>query len=423
MADLNSNNSNFVKIVYTKVKTNGQTELVPLKLYTDVPVEEMTLPRVMAKQTAIPTGTLIDNRYLIQNVLGQGGFGRTYLVVDKHCFDKFCVLKEFLPTLIEEDCIQKSRDLFQREARILYQIDHPQIPKFLACFEQENRLFLLQEYVQGKTYSSLLKERLAQQEQVFSESEITQWLKDLLPVLDYIHHRNIIHRDISPDNIILNSGKNLPVLIDFGVGKQSIQETINLSSQAYGRQKSIVGKIGYAPHEQICMGQCFPSSDLYALGVTAVVLLTGKAPEALIDRYSLEWLWRDYIDASRGFAEVLDKLLANKPKDRYQSAQDVLTALVPTATTDEVVSQTPRGNAPQPLEKTQPEIEQRNSLDPAFIKLCQKELANCIGPIAGFLIEETLNQNPTISAPALIEAIVAKIPNFQQAIAFRRRLF
>lgn len=421
MAELNSNNSNFVKIVYTKVKTNGQTELVPLKLYTDVPVEEMTLPTVMA-QTAIPTGTLIDNRYLIQNVLGQGGFGRTYLVVDKHCFDKFCVLKEFLPSLIKEDCIQKSRDLFQREARILYQIDHPQIPKFLACFEQEERLFLLQEYVQGKTYSSLLKERLVQQEQVFSESEMTQWLKDLLPVLDYIHHRNIIHRDISPDNIILDSAKNLPVLIDFGVGKQSIEETINLSTQAYGRQKSIVGKIGYAPHEQICMGQCFPSSDLYALGVTAVVLLTGKAPEALIDRYSLEWLWRDYIDVSHGFAEILDKLLANKPKDRYQSAQDVLTALVPTSPAVTVVSQTPRGNAPQLLEKTQPE-EQRNSLDPAFIDLCQKELANCIGPIAGFLIEETLNQNPAISAPALIEAIVAKIPNFQQAIAFRRRLF
>lgn len=421
MAELNSNNSNFVKIVYTKVKTNGQTELVPLKLYTDVPVEEMTLPTVMA-QTAIPTGTLIDNRYLIQNVLGQGGFGRTYLVVDKHCFDKFCVLKEFLPSLIKEDCIQKSRDLFQREARILYQIDHPQIPKFLACFEQEERLFLLQEYVQGKTYSSLLKERLVQQKQVFSESEMTQWLKDLLPVLDYIHHRNIIHRDISPDNIILDSAKNLPVLIDFGVGKQSIEETINLSTQAYGRQKSIVGKIGYAPHEQICMGQCFPSSDLYALGVTAVVLLTGKAPEALIDRYSLEWLWRDYIDVSHGFAEILDKLLANKPKDRYQSAQDVLTALVPTSPAVTVVSQTPRGNAPQLLEKTQPE-EQRNSLDPAFIDLCQKELANCIGPIAGFLIEETLNQNPAISAPALIEAIVAKIPNFQQAIAFRRRLF
>ena len=413
MTELNSNNSNFVKIVYTKVKTNGQTELVPLKLYTDVPVDEMTLPRVMVKQTAIPTGTLIDNRYLIQNVLGQGGFGRTYLVIDKHCFDKFCVLKEFFPSLIEEYCIQKSRDLFQREARILYQIDHPQIPKLLACFEQEDRLFLLQEYIQGKTYSSLLKERLDRQEQVFSELEIRQLLKDLLPVLDYIHHRNIIHRDISPDNIILDSAKNLPVLIDFGVGKQSIQETINLSNQAYRRQKSIVGKIGYAPHEQICLGQCFPSSDIYALGVTAVVLLTGKAPEVLLDRYSLEWRWQNYVSVSHSLAEVLVKMLADKPKHRYHCAKDVLSALDSKSTEVTIVNQASEKIASD---------KQQVLLNSAFIEFCQQEFANYIGPIAGFLIQQVLNQNPLISAQTLVEELAAEIPNPQQAIAFRRRV-
>ena len=113
--------------------------------------------------------------------MGQGGFGRTYLAFDQHCFNKYCVLKEFLPCLIQESYQQKSRDLFAREARILYQIDHPQIPKFIACFEEEGRLFLVQEYVDGKTYSTLLKERLSQQGQAFSEAEITQWLRDLLP--------------------------------------------------------------------------------------------------------------------------------------------------------------------------------------------------------------------------------------------------
>lgn len=423
MASSESNDSNFFKIVYTKVKTNGQTELVPLKLYTDVPVDEITLPASVISEVAIPLGTLISNRYLIQKVLGQGGFGRTYLAFDQHCFNKYCVLKEFLPCLIQESYQQKSRDLFAREARILYQIDHPQIPKFQACFEEEGRLFLVQEYVDGKTYSTLLKERLSQQGQAFSEAEITQWLRDLLPVIDYIHRHNIIHRDISPDNIIQDSGKNLPVLIDFGVGKQSIEEIQHNSHQTYARNKSVVGKIGYAPHEQICLGQCYPSSDLYALGVTTVVLLTGKAPEILLDRYSLEWQWQEYTRVSRDFAQVLDKMLEDKPKHRYQSAQDVLTALGWTLPEVSVISQAAKVTVNQTSKETAPKTtKQRESINSAFVEICQQELANCIGPIAGFLIQQVLHQNPEISAIGLVEELVAKIPNPQQAIAFRRRV-
>jgi serine/threonine-protein kinase len=411
MAD-DSSKSNFLRIVYTKVKTNGQTELVPLKLYTDVPLEEITLPASVTTDAAIPVGTIVSNRYLIGRVLGQGGFGRTYLASDIHCFNKHCVLKEFLPNLIEESYQQKSRDLFEREAKILYQIDHPQIPKFQACFEDNKRLFLVQEYVEGKTYSALLRERISEQNKAFDETEIIQWLRDILPVLDYIHQHNIIHRDISPDNIILDSDKNLPVLIDFGVGKQNIEQCN--PNQTYARQKSVVGKIGYAPHEQISLGQCFPSSDLYALGVTAIVLLTGIAPEVLLDGYSLEWQWQKYIRVSQTLAEVLNKMLADKPKERYHCATDVLNALgFPTLAGVTVVNQVPEK---MPLDK------QRVLFNSAFIELCQQELANCIGPIAGFLIQDILNKNPTISAQTLVEELVAQIPNGQQAIAFRHRL-
>ncbi len=411
MAD-DSSKSNFLRIVYTKVKTNGQTELVPLKLYTDVPLEEITLPASVTTDAAIPVGTIVSNRYLIGKVLGQGGFGRTYLASDIHCFNKHCVLKEFLPNLIEESYQQKSRDLFEREAKILYQIDHPQIPKFQACFEDNKRLFLVQEYVEGKTYSALLRERISEQNKAFDETEIIQWLRDILPVLDYIHQHNIIHRDISPDNIILDSDKNLPVLIDFGVGKQNIEQCN--PNQTYARQKSVVGKIGYAPHEQISLGQCFPSSDLYALGVTAIVLLTGIAPEVLLDGYSLEWQWQKYIRVSQTLAEVLNKMLADKPKERYHCATDVLNALgFPTLAGVTVVNQVPEK---MPLDK------QRVLFNSAFIELCQQELANCIGPIAGFLIQDILNKNPTISAQTLVEELVAQIPNGQQAIAFRHRL-
>jgi serine/threonine protein kinase len=451
MADGNNNNANFLKIVYTKVTTNGQTELVPLKLYSEVPIEEIALPEVKTPTANTATGMLIANRYLLHRVLGQGGFGRTYLAYDQHCFNKFCVLKEFLPDSIATHCLQKSRDLFEREARILYQISHYQIPKFLACFEDNERLFLVQEYVDGKNYSHILRDRLLKTGQAFSEAEIVQWLQHLLPVLDYIHQHGIIHRDISPDNIIFDGEKNLPVLIDFGVGKQGVEASGNMaannSEQAYINYKSMVGKVGYAPHEQIRMGHCSPSSDLYALGVTAIVLLTGKAPHELLDRYSLEWLWQDYKPVSYGLTQILNKMLADRPRERYQSATEVLSAMgggrsQPTVINPpgtEFVPQSPQkpvfpsqqqasfypqttGISSQPPQVTPPPIEQRSSLHPEFVKLCHQELTNFVGPIASFLIRETLTQNPSISAHMLVEALAEKIPNPQQAIAFRRRL-
>jgi serine/threonine-protein kinase len=452
MADGNNNNANFLKIVYTKVTTNGQTELVPLKLYSEVPIEEIALPEVKTQTANTATGMLIANRYLLNRVLGQGGFGRTYLAYDQHCFNKFCVLKEFLPDLIATSCLQKSRDLFEREARILYQISHYQIPKFLACFEDNGRLFLVQEYVDGKNYSNLLRERLVQTGQAFTEVEIIQWLQQLLPVLDYIHQHGIIHRDISPDNIIFDSEKNLPVLIDFGVGKQGVelsgQMTAGNSEQAYVNYKSMVGKVGYAPHEQIRMGHCSPSSDLYALGVTAIVLLTGKAPQELLDRYSLEWLWQDYKPVSPGLAQILNKMLADRPRERYHSALEVIEAMGGARSPSTIISppvtgfppQSPQATVfpseqrssfypqnvshlpPQPPQIAPPPAEPRSSLHPEFVKLCHQELTNCIGPIASFLIRETLAENPNISAHLLVEALAAKIPNPKQALDFRLRL-
>lgn len=438
MADSNHNNSNFVRIVYTKVKTNGQTELVPLKLYTDFSEEEInSFPSVTTTEASIPLGTLINNRYLIRRVLGQGGFGRTYLASDLHRFNEPCVLKEFLPTGTENYQVQKSRTLFEREAKILYQIEHPQIPKFDACFEENGRLFLVQEYIKGKTYSALLRERIAEQAKPFSEAEVIQWLKDILPVLDYIHQHNIIHRDISLDNVMLLHDKNLPVLIDFGVGKQTIGHIqpnnfggVNKSSpNSLVSNVSCVGKIGYAPREQIYMGHCSPSSDLYALGVTAVILLTGKSPEVLIDRHSLEWQWRSYASISPGLAQILDKLLADKPKERYQSAKEVLvdfkllTSPPPTSSQVTVVSQAPKTKVlNQLLNETNNPTRQLSFVNPAFVERCQQELTNYIGPIASFLVKEVLSKNADISSQMLVEALAARISNPQQVIEFRRRL-
>ncbi|MDJ0536350.1 MAG: serine/threonine-protein kinase [Xenococcaceae cyanobacterium MO_207.B15] len=276
----------------------------------------------------ISFGTIIDNRYQIQKILGQGGLGRTYLAFDTHRFNEPCVLKEFAPWGSGQYDLEKSRDLFKREAKILHRISHPQIPKFLACFEGQGRLFLVQEFVNGKTYSQLLQERQKKQ-QAFSEQEIIKWLMDILPILDYIHEKGIIHRDISPDNIMQPEGEELPVLIDFGVGKLtnpniSQDSKLGRGHHSYVGKMSFVGKIGYAPREQISMGRCSPSSDLYSLGVTALVMLTGQEPTALLDQYSLEWQWQKYVRVSPGFAAFIDKMTEERPLERYQSAKETL---------------------------------------------------------------------------------------------------
>ena len=271
-------------------------------------------------------GTLVDRRYRIQRVLGRGGFGRTYLVVDKWRFGELCVLKEFAPSNRGDAVVtQKLRELFQREATILHKLNHPQIPKFLAVFEENSRLFIVQEYINGTTYWNLLRER-HQSSTTFTETEILQWLKDLLRVLAYLHKQNIVHRDISPDNVMLARGKKLPILIDFGAVKQAATHLNLAHTPADGLiQASVsVGKSGYAPYEQLRMGQCSPRSDLYALAVTAVVLLTAKPPSQLIDPNSLEWKWQTLVQIDPTLVKILEKMMAEKPKDRYASAETVL---------------------------------------------------------------------------------------------------
>lgn len=278
----------------------------------------------------LPPGTLIDRRYQIKRILGRGGFGRTYLASDKRRFGEFCVLKEFVPKNQGDSVVaQKLHELFHREAQTLHQLNHPQIPKFFAVFEENERLFIAQEYIDGKTYWKLLQER-QQRGTAFSETEVFDWLRHLLPVLDYLHRQNIVHRDISPDNIMLPRKGRLPVLIDFGVVKQAAPhwyEVSTINPDGSVEASVSVGKLGYAPYEQIRIGQCSPRSDLYALAVTAAVLLTARPPNALIDPKSLEWKWQSLVNIHPQFAAILERMMSEKPQDRYPSARLVLEEL------------------------------------------------------------------------------------------------
>lgn len=304
-------------------------------------------------QPPLSAGLVLQNRYRLLNLLGQGGFGRTYLAEDLGRFNERCALKEFIPSQSGNYVLEKSKELFQREAATLYQIQHPQIPQFRATFEENQRLFLVQDYVEGKTYRAILNDRIVQGLS-FSEAEALQLLRQLLPVLAHIHARGIIHRDIAPDNIMLRQSDFLPVLIDFGV----VKEIATRLQTATSPQSTTVGKLGYAPSEQMQTGRAYPSSDLYALAVTVVVLLTGREPQDLYDDMSLTWHWQRYANVHPGLAQVLNKMLSYRPGDRYQSVAEVAQALQalthPAAMQPSVGQQPLPGQQPGMYAPTQP---------------------------------------------------------------------
>ncbi|NEP09757.1 MAG: serine/threonine protein kinase [Symploca sp. SIO2C1] len=282
----------------------------------------------------IHSGLILGDRYRIIRELGQGGFGRTYLAEDLNRYKEHCVLKEFAPNFQGTYASRKSQQLFEREASVLYQLQHPQIPKFRELFEAKQQgkssLFLVQDFVVGQTYCTLLR-ALKSQGQRFSETQVTRLLLEILPVLDYIHSRGVIHRDIAPDNLMLRSSDGLPVLIDFGGVKQvAVSVAMEFQGTIFDTKKipaTRVGKVGYAPPEQIQQGMASANSDLYALAATALVLLTGKEPTQLIEPQSLKWTWRQEVDLTPQLGDILDRMLQRKPSDRFASAAEVLQAL------------------------------------------------------------------------------------------------
>ncbi|WP_404790096.1 protein kinase [Altericista sp. CCNU0014] len=275
----------------------------------------------------LATETVLQGRYRLLRLLAEGGFARTYLAEDGGRFGERCAVKEFCPPSNDATVFEKAKELFQREAQTLYQLEHPQVPQFRAMFAeavaQTQRLFLVQDYVEGDTYRSALRQRLQAGEH-FSVQEVRQLLKQLLPILSYIHGKGIIHRDISPDNLILRSSDRKPVLIDFGVVKTVVTQLQQTNVMPSG---TAVGKFGFAPIEQLQSGRAYPSSDLYSLAVCCLVLLTGLEPSQLFDDAAAVWHWRHHTSVGDGLADILDKMLAHKPSDRYSSADEVLQAL------------------------------------------------------------------------------------------------
>ncbi|MEO0375237.1 MAG: serine/threonine-protein kinase [Cyanobacteria bacterium P01_A01_bin.17] len=276
-------------------------------------------------EQAIRPGKVICDRYRVIEALGQGGFGQTYLVEDSNRFNERCVLKVFAPSVDSPAALEKAKELFNREAEVLYRLEHPQIPRFREWFTELPALYLVQDYVEGQTYQMLLKQR----QQPFSESEVASFLRQALPVLDYIHGRGMVHRDISPDNLMRRSCDRKPVLIDFGGVKEITASLGRFGAEAPSGGLTLIGKPGYAPEEQIRLGRVSPASDIYALGVTALVLLVGQEPQDFFDANTCTFKWQPFVNLSPGFAAVLETMVASHAVKRYRTAAQVLQDLEP----------------------------------------------------------------------------------------------
>jgi len=268
------------------------------------------------------------DRYRIARVLGQGAFGRTYKAENLERFNDPCVIKKFIAQG-QGASLRKAKELFQREAKRLNDLDHPQIPRLHAYFQQKGVLYLVQEFVEGEDLRSEFGWRGR-----YSEAEIRELLESLLPVLQYLHSQDppLIHRDIKPENIMRRQGDRQLVLIDFGGAKQ-------IAGTSLSRPGTVIYTPGYAAFEQI-NGQPRPASDLYSLGATCARLLTGCFPrktargtqDELYDADRGCWLWQDYLQRhgiaiGEELGTVLEGLLQHFARNRYQSAREVLAAL------------------------------------------------------------------------------------------------
>ncbi|MBW4631203.1 MAG: serine/threonine protein kinase [Iphinoe sp. HA4291-MV1] len=283
-----------------------------------------------------PLVPLLRGHYRVIKVLSdEGGFGRTYLAEDVDKLNERCVVKQLAPKVQGTWALKKAIESFQQEAQRLQELGkNSQIPTLLAYFEEDNYLYLVQEFIDGQT---LLKE--LRQRGTYHETEIREVLLNLLPILKFIHERGVIHRDIKPQNIMrrtsvvssvsrekTNRAKEEIVLIDFGASKQ-------LSATVRAKPGTTIGTRGYSPLEQLQDGEAHPASDLFSLGATCFHLMSGVSPALLWTENGYSWVasWQQYLKRpiSADLAEVFDKLLKKDIHERYQSVDEVIKDLAP----------------------------------------------------------------------------------------------
>ncbi|UBF29163.1 tetratricopeptide repeat protein [Kovacikia minuta CCNUW1] len=287
----------------------------------------------------------LGGRYKIISRLGVGGFGQTFLAEDLHLPGQpQCVVKQFKPQTTDVESLKTARRLFDTEANVLYQLgNHDQIPRLLAHFEDNQEFYLVQELIEGK----LLNQEI-EAGKPWAEAQVIDLLKEILSVLTFVHQQNVIHRDIKPSNLMRRDRDSRIVLIDFGAVKQASTPFAN--STANPTMTISIGTQGYMPKEQLGGSPRF-SSDIYAVGMIGIQVLTGLRPQRLDeDPVTSEITWHDLAPTvSPELAAILDQMVRYDFRARYATAAAALEALQTLPVTPEA-SSLPLATAEIPVE-------------------------------------------------------------------------
>jgi serine/threonine protein kinase len=265
----------------------------------------------------------IQDRYRALEVIGQGGFGKTFLAQDEgKPSQPRCVIKQFAFETINPNASQGTLDvairLFEQEAKRLDDLGkHPQIPELLSFTIHEGKQYLIQEFIDGETLEQELRRVGA-----FSEQQVRDVLVEVLQILEFVHSKSVIHRDISPDDIIRRRSDQKLVLVDFGAAKHA-------TATLLAKTGTSIGKASYGAPEQM-LGKSVFQSDLFGLGVTCLHLLTNVEPFTLYDVLENEYQWRQFLNGkivSDEFGKILDQMTAYRVKQRPNSITEILQEL------------------------------------------------------------------------------------------------
>ena len=269
--------------------------------------------------------TILRGHYKIISHLGGGGFGQTYLAEDIDLpTHPTCVVKQLKPLSNEPFVLETAKRLFDKEAEILYSLgSHDRIPRLLAHFQEGEEFYLVQEFADGLDLTQEIGKGKS-----LPETAAIALLKEILEILVFVHGRGVVHRDIKPANLIRRSSDRKIVLIDFG----AVKEIGGMAADLQGNTNLTIaiGSPGYMPIEQM-NGKPRLSSDIYAVGMMVIQSITGAEARSFTEHPdTAELIWRDRLQGSYSseFLDILDKMIRYDFRQRYQTAQEVLDAIV-----------------------------------------------------------------------------------------------